>query len=159
MPVALGIDPGSRVTGWGLVEADGPRLRLITAGEIHTRPKDPFPARLFHIYDAICEAIHAFRPEQAAVEEVFYARNVQTAIKLGHVRGVALLAAAAHGLGVFEYPPATIKKAVAGYGQATKPQVQMMVKRILNTQVELGPDAADALAAAICHLNHAPRLA
>ena len=153
MLVALGIDPGSKITGYGLVGKDGPRLRLINAGQIKTSQRAPLPERLNQIYIRLQEVISEYSPDEVAVEDIFYAKNVRSAIRLGHVRGVALLAAAAADLPVYEYPAATIKMAVVGYGQANKEQVNLMVKHILNVDMDLSTDTSDALATAICHIN------
>ncbi len=153
MRLALGIDPGSRFTGYGLVSREGSRLKYVAAGRISTKPKAPLPERLLQVADGLREVIGRYSPDEAAVEDIFYAKNVRSAIRLGHVRGVALCAAASAGLPVYEYPPAEIKLAVAGYGQAEKSQVCLMVRSILGIKDELAEDASDALAAAICHLN------
>lgn len=148
----LGVDPGGRATGWGLVEGRSGVLRCLAHGCI--RPQGGLPERLRRIHEELGRLIRAHRPDEVAVEEVFLARNFQSALALGEARGVALLAAAASGLAIFEYSAAEVKKAVAGYGRAEKPQVQAMVCRLLGLAAEgLAPDAADALAVAICHLN------
>jgi len=153
MLLALGIDPGSKITGYGLVAKDGPRLELVGAGQIKTGAKMVLAERLNLIFEELQQVINKYSPDAVAVEEVFYAKNIRSAILLGHVRGVAFLAAAAAGIPVFEYPATVIKKSVVGYGQAGKDQVQLMVKRILKTDMEFGLDTSDALAAAVCHLN------
>lgn len=149
----LGIDPGTRTTGYGIVEA-GPRgaLKLVCEGQI--TPTGSIEQRLLAISELLSEVAAEFKPDHASVESVFYSKNVRSAILLGHARGVALLAAAKAGIPVTEYAPTKIKQAVTGYGSATKAQVQKMVKVILNTKRSFGADAADALAAAICHLNN-----
>lgn len=158
MTVALGIDPGSRITGYGLVARQGSRLTFLAAGSIKTSAKAPLAQRLGEVYDGLTEVVREYAPEVAAVEDIFYAKNVRTAAVLGHVRGVALLAAAMAGLEVFEYPPASTKMAVAGYGRADKDQVALMVRQILGIRRPLPPDASDALAVAICHLNQTAAL-
>ncbi|MDY6851152.1 MAG: crossover junction endodeoxyribonuclease RuvC [Thermodesulfobacteriota bacterium] len=156
--LALGIDPGSKFTGYGLVAKEGSRLRFIAAGRISTKAGAPLSERLNQVFTGLRRVIRRYSPDMAAVEDIFFAKNVRSAVRLGHVRGVALLAAAEAGLPVSEYSPATIKMAVVGYGQADKSQVGLMVKKILGLDHDLTEDAADALAAAICHLNQTPAL-
>lgn len=147
----LGIDPGTAVTGYGLVAYDGRTPTLLECGVIRTNPKDPLAARLFSIYSGVTELIAAHRPDTIAVEDVFYARNVRTTIVLGHARGVILLAGHQASLTVLEYPPAEIKKAITGSGAATKDQVQFMVTKLLRLKTAPQPaDAADGVAAALC---------
>ncbi len=158
----FGIDPGSVRTGYGCVSCAGSKLHSIGYGAIETNPrgeKRSFPERLERIHSELRRLILDFEPEVVAVEEVFYAVNVKTALKLGHARGVILLAAAESHLPIFEYSPLEIKKSVVGYGRADKGQVQLMVKTLLNLGKEPQPeDAADALAVAICHgLNGGPQ--
>ncbi|MGH9509478.1 MAG: crossover junction endodeoxyribonuclease RuvC [Terriglobales bacterium] len=156
----LGIDCGSEVTGYGVVEdLDGRDLHCIASGVVKARARDALPRRL----DAICRelrrVIALHRPDVVAIEDVFYALNAKSALKLGHVRGVAMLAAAAEGLEVAEYAPLAIKSAVVGYGRAGKSQVQHMVARLLRLESPPSPsDVADALAIAICHLHTAATL-
>jgi crossover junction endodeoxyribonuclease RuvC len=148
----LGIDCGSERTGYGVIETDGIDHRLLAQGVIRTRPKEPFQKRLLEIAEGLRRLIRDFRPEAAAVEEVFYSANVKTALKLAHVRGVALLTAAEAGLELGEYSALEIKMSVVGYGRAGKPQVQAMVRSLLRLPEPVeSEDAADALAAAICH--------
>lgn len=151
----LGIDPGSRVTGYGIVESvrGGSGLKHVCDGEIKTAASKELSGRLRIISGALRDVIEEFRPDAVSVESVFYSKNVKSAIVLSHVRGVALLAAASYGLKVFEYSPASVKLAVVGYGSAAKVQVQHMVKALLNIPKAPPPDAADALAVAICHIN------
>ena len=158
MSLVLGIDPGSKYTGYGLVRREGSSLKLVEAGRIKAAPKDPLAARLSQIFRGLKEVLSRHSPDSVSVEDVFYAKNVRSAVRLGHVRGVALLAAAEAGLEVHEYSPAAIKMAVVGYGRADKDQVVHMVKQILGAQGKLAEDAADALAAAVCHLNQTPAL-
>ncbi|MGB7356146.1 MAG: crossover junction endodeoxyribonuclease RuvC [Acidobacteriaceae bacterium] len=162
-----GIDCGTETTGYGVVECDDrstavgqlPRLVALDAGGICPPRKAPLPERLAFIHAQIAVLLEQHRPDVVAVEEVFYSVNAKSAIKLGHVRGVALLAAANAGIPVAEYAPLTIKSTVTGYGLAAKQQVQFMVARLLSlTQVPEPPDAADALAIAICHIHHAQTL-
>jgi crossover junction endodeoxyribonuclease RuvC len=150
----LGIDPGLRFTGWGVVEADGNRLRHIADGVIATDGDDDVPARLKVLHDALAALLAAYRPDEAAVEETYVNRNGQATLKLGYARGVALLAPALVGIPVAEYGAMVVKKAVVGTGAAAKDQVQMMVRRLLPGAVIRRADAADALAVAICHAHH-----
>ncbi|HYL35351.1 MAG TPA: crossover junction endodeoxyribonuclease RuvC [Bryobacteraceae bacterium] len=152
----LGIDCGTEHTGYGLIESDGRRHRMVAAGSIHTSAKDPLEARLLQIALGLRQVIGAHQPEAAAVEEVFYAQNVKTALKLSHARGVALLTIAEAGLVVGEYSPLEIKTSVVGYGRAEKQQVKRMVHSLLGLQDEIeSEDACDAIAVAICHATHA----
>lgn len=149
----LGIDPGSRVTGYGIVEQAGGRIGRVDHGEIRIKNGEPFTRCLSRIYDELTEVIGRTRPDAVAIEDIFYGKNVKSLIKQGHVRGVALLAASRSGVPVYEYTPLEVKKAVVGYGQAEKHQVQMMIRAILELPETLPPDASDALAVAICHTN------
>jgi crossover junction endodeoxyribonuclease RuvC len=149
----LGIDPGSRVTGYGVIESDRGNLVFVACGVVKTTPNYPFANRLNEIFDGINEVIQLHDPEVAAVEEVFLSQNPGTAIKLGQARGAAVVAAMQNGLSVSDYSPRKIKQAVAGYGQAEKEQVQHMVQVLLNLKRKPSNDAADALAVAICHAN------
>jgi len=161
----LGIDCGTGYTGYGVVDllSDGrnnnnknDRLVCIACGAIKVSPRDPMPTRLSRISIGLQELISQHRPDRVAIEDVFYAANVKSALKLGQVRGVAMLAAASAGIEVAEYSPLSIKSAVVGYGRAEKHQVQQMVTRLLNLdQIPEPADAADALAIAICHLHTA----
>lgn len=152
----LGIDPGTVTSGYGIVDEEGGRLGYVDSGGITTSAKLVLPDRLKKIYEGIVEVIARSNPDAVVVENVFFAKNVQSALKLGHARGVALLAAVNAGIPVFEYSPLQIKQAVVGYGAAEKPQVQKMVKALLNlAEVPKPHDASDALAAAICHINSA----
>lgn len=151
----LGVDCGTEYTGFGVVElAHDDRLVCLTCGAIKLSPRDPMARRLAIIFDRLHAIITEHRPDNVAIEDVFYALNVKSALKLGQVRGVAMLAASSAGLEVAEYSPLSIKSAVVGYGRAEKPQVQHMVTRLLNlSEVPEPADAADALAIAICHLH------
>jgi crossover junction endodeoxyribonuclease RuvC len=150
----FGIDPGSERTGYGCVETDGSRHHLVTCGAIVTSPRLGFPAQLLRIHQHLAALLAEHRPEAVAVESVFYAANVRSALKLGHARGVALLAAAEGGFAIAEYTPAEIKRAVVGYGRAEKHQVGEMVRLMLGlSEVPTPNDAADALAVAICHVH------
>jgi len=157
--IVLGIDPGTAVTGYGVVKGDrSAPPHLIECGIIRTRPRDSLAARLQEIHAGITELIARHRPDALSIEDVFYAKNVRTTVVLGHARGVILLAAANARLDIAEYPPAEIKKAVVGTGAATKEQVQFMVTRILRLKSPPQPaDASDGVAAALAHLM-APRL-
>src|SRR5438105_14916448 len=142
----LGIDCGGEGTGYGLVELTSrDELHCVDFGAIHLSRQTPLPVRLSTIFDKLCRMILEFHPDRVAIEDVFYAVNVKSALKLGHVRGVAMLAAAAAGLEVAEYAPLSIKSAVVGYGRAEKSQVQQMVARLLRLETVPEPaDAADA---------------
>jgi len=150
----FGIDPGSERTGYGCVETDGRRHHLVTCGAIAASAGDSFPHRLARIHRELSACLAKCRPECVVVENLFYASNARSALKLGHARGVALLAAVEAGCEVFEYTPAEVKRAVVGYGRADKRQVQQMIKLLLGLDKAPSPhDAADALAVAICHVH------
>jgi crossover junction endodeoxyribonuclease RuvC len=152
----LGIDPGSETTGWGVVEGEARRYRLVEYGTIKAPPRERFSARLLKISDGLEALIAKYQPDVCSVEEAFYATNVKVALKLGQVRGVILLAAERAGLEIGEYSPRLIKQTVVGYGNAEKHQVQEMVRVLLSLKSVPQPhDAADALAIAICHFHHA----
>jgi crossover junction endodeoxyribonuclease RuvC len=154
----FGIDPGSDRTGYGCIDSDGRRHRLVLCGAIRSGVAGPFPDKLAAIHRALTELLAESRPECVAIESLFYATNVRSALKLGHARGVAMLAAVDAGLPVIEYTPAEIKRAIVGYGRAEKPQVGQMVKLLLGLDAVPSPhDAADALAVAICHLHAGAR--
>jgi len=155
----LGIDPGSGSTGYGIIDTDGSQHRVILYGAIKTHPKRPFHERLLKIYTDLCDVLSHEKADVMAIEEVFYATNVQSALRLGQARGIALLVAAQKGLDVYEYSPLEIKGAVVGYGRAEKTQVQTMVRLILNLSETPSPDdAADALAIAICHAHRISKI-
>jgi crossover junction endodeoxyribonuclease RuvC len=156
----LGIDCGGEYTGYGVVETDSrERLCCLACGAIKLSQREALPRRLSRIFTQLGEIIAEYRPDQVAIEDVFYALNVKSALKLGQVRGVAMLAAATAGLEVAEYSPLTIKSSVVGYGRAEKRQVQHMVTRLLDLPAPPQPlDASDALAIAICHLHTAATL-
>lgn len=149
----LGIDPGSRATGYGIIEKRGIRLYYVTCGVIRLNNKYTFSERLKVIFDGLCEVIATHKPVIAAVEDVFVAANPRTALKLGHARGVAVLAALHNELNVYDYTPRLVKQAVVGYGNADKQQVQQMVRVLLQLSAAPSVDAADALAVAMCHAN------
>ena len=146
----LGIDPGSRKCGFGVVSTDG---KYIASGTIVLSVNEPLPFRLRELYDELISVIEEFRPSQAAVEKVFFAHSAKSALTLGQARGVALLTASIGGIEVSEYSATEVKKAVTGYGRAGKGQVQDMVKSILGLSHDLSPDGADAVAVALCHLS------
>lgn len=153
----FGIDPGSERTGYGCVETDGSRHQLIMSGAIAAMASDDFPARLARIHAELTRLLAECRPDAVAIENVFHASNARSALKLGHARGVAMLAAVQAGCEVAEYTPSEVKRAVVGYGRAEKPQVGQMVKLLLGLDVIPTPhDAADALAVAICHVHARP---
>ena len=152
----FGIDPGSERTGYGCVETDFTRHLLLACGAIAVPSSASFPDRLLHIHQRLSMLMREHRPDCVAIENLFYAVNVKSALKLGHARGVAMLAAVEAGVPVVEYTPAEIKRAVVGYGRAEKAQVQQMIKVILHLEQPPQPhDAADALAVAICHAHSA----
>ena len=141
------------MTGYGVVEQAGGRIVRVDHGEIRIRNGEPFTRCLSRIFDELTEVIQRTRPDAIALEDIFYGKNVKSLIKQGHVRGVALLAASRSGVPAYEYTPLEVKKAVVGYGQAEKHQVQMMIRAILQLQETLPPDASDALAVAVCHTH------
>jgi crossover junction endodeoxyribonuclease RuvC len=152
----LGIDPGSETTGWGLIEGDGPRYRLLDCGAVRAAQGQKFPARLLRIANALTEIIERHNPDACAIEDGFLATNVKVTMKLGQVRGVAMLVAEKAALEIHEYSPRLVKQTVVGHGNAEKFQVQQMVKTLLSlTSVPEPHDVADALAVAICHFHHA----
>jgi crossover junction endodeoxyribonuclease RuvC len=150
----FGIDPGSERTGYGCVDTDGSRHRLVVCGSITAPSAGTFADRLMFIHAGLTALLAEHRPDCVVVESIFYAKNVRSALKLGHARGIALLAASQAGLAIVEYAPAEIKRAVVGFGRAEKRQVGEMVKLLLGLATVPSPhDAADALAAAICHVH------
>jgi len=151
----LGIDCGSERTGYGVIESDGAGHRMLAAGVIRTNTKWPFEKRLLEIAEGLRKLIREHSPESGAVEEVFFSANVKTALKLAHVRGIALLVIAEAGMQLAEYSPLEVKTSVVGYGRAEKSQVQMMVCQLLRLSKTIdSEDACDALAVAICHATH-----
>lgn len=155
----LGLDPGLRRTGWGVIEADHGRLRHVANGSIASSADRAVPERLVELYEGVCRVIERYAPVEAAVEESFVNKNPSSTLKLGLARGVVLLAPARAGLAVAEYSTNLVKKSVVGAGHAGKEQVQAMVRHLLPAAVLEGADAADALAVAICHAHHASTLA
>ena len=150
----LGIDPGLRHTGWGVIEAEGSRLVYVASGAVHTKTGENFAERLRALHEGLAAVIKAHRPDEAAVEETFVNRDPQSALKLGHARGIALVVPALAGIEVNEYAANLVKKTVVGAGHAEKAQIAMMVKVLLPRSDALTADAADALAVAICHAQH-----
>ena len=152
--IVFGIDPGSERTGYGCLETDGTRHRLLTCGALSAPPRASFPDRLQAMHAGLARLLAEQRPDCVAIENIFHAKNVRSALRLGHARGVALLAASAAAVPIAEYTPAEIKRAVVGFGRAEKPQVGRMVKLLLGLDAVPTPhDAADALAVAICHIH------
>ncbi len=149
----LGIDPGTRITGYGIIDVEGNRLHHVDNGIVKTRSSDPLPLRLKAIYDGLTVVLKEFSPEAVAIEQVFLAKNPKAALTLGHARGTAVIASVNLNLEVHEYSALQVKSAVVGYGHAAKQQVQHMVKTLLNLPEVAQEDAADALAVAICHAN------
>ncbi len=149
----IGLDPGLTHTGWGIIDVDGVRISHVAHGTLDTNAKRPLPDRLTELYDGLRDVIEIYRPDEAAVEETFVNKNPVSTLKLGQARGVVLLAPAQAGLPVAEYLPNLVKKSIVGSGHAQKQQVIMMVETLLPGVGPLQPDAADALAVAICHAH------
>lgn len=150
----LGLDPGLRHTGWGVIDVAGNRLIHVADGAVHSSDSAPLSDRLVQLYNALVEVLEAYRPDEAAVEETFVNANAASALRLGQARAVSLLVPALAGLTVAEYPNNQVKKAVVGQGRAEKAQVQAMIRLLLPGCRISTPDAADALAVAICHAHH-----
>ena len=158
--LVLGIDPGTAITGYGLVKGEDDDLTLVVYGTITTSSDWPQPERLQRIYQELTAVIEDRQPTAVAVEELFFSKNVRTALSVGQARGVVLLAAANAGLPIHEYTPLQVKQAIVGYGRATKDQVQQMVRMLLALDSVPQPDdAADAIAVAICHIHSAKLMA
>ncbi|HIJ81551.1 MAG TPA: crossover junction endodeoxyribonuclease RuvC [Desulfuromonadales bacterium] len=149
----LGIDPGSRITGYGIVTREGSRLIHVDNGAIFTDKAADFPGRLKTIFDGLSAIISEYRPDEVAIENIFFSTNVQSALKLGQARGAAIVAAVHAGLPVAEYSALQVKQAVVGQGRAEKGQVQKMLKALLGLTETAQEDASDALAVAVCHIN------
>lgn len=149
----LGIDPGSHTTGYGLVEKKGSQLIHIDNGCLTTKKTQSLPERLFSIYQGLLKIIETYQPTMVAIEEVFFSKNVSSSLRLGEARGIALLAAQKNQLAIQEYSTRVVKQAITGYGNASKEQIQDMVRRLLKLPQMAQEDASDALALAICHLN------
>lgn len=150
----LGLDPGLRTTGWGLIDSDGPRLRYVADGVVKSDDRLSLAERLAQLHQGVRAVIDRWAPEEAAVEQTFVNKNPESTLKLGQARGAVLLAPALVGLWVGEYAPSLVKQAVVGTGRAAKDQVGMMVRTLLPGCLVTSPDAADALAVAICHAHH-----
>lgn len=151
--ITLGVDPGTALLGYGIVSGDDDP-RLVTYGVVETTTDETMPQRLVRVYDRLWELIREYRPDVLAIEQLFFARNVTTALAVGQARGVVLLAAAQHGMEVWEYKPSEVKQTISGYGKADKPQMQEMVRMLLGlAEVPQPDDAADALAVALCHVQ------
>ncbi len=151
--IVLGVDPGSHITGYGVVEKVDGGLACLGWGHITSPKHTPFYSRIHKIFSSMVDIMNRYRPEELAIEDIFYAKNVKSSLKLGHARGAVLIAAVHCGVKIYEYSALEIKKAVVGYGRASKDQVRSMVKVILSLEKDLGWDSSDALAAAVCHLN------
>lgn len=152
----IGIDPGTAMTGWGIVTGEGNELSMVASGVITTAPGTPLPHRLQIIYRELTQLVERWQPDAAAIEELFFSRNAKTALAVGHGRGAAMLALANAGLSVAEYKPLEVKQALTGHGGADKYQMQHMVKLLLDLKdIPRPDDAADALAVAICHIHSA----
>jgi len=151
--IILGIDPGSQITGYGLVRQRSSQLEHVDNGGIFTKASESFPARLHCIFEGVKQLIEKFSPDVLAIENIFYAKNVKSTVQLGHARGAAIVAGMEFKLPIYEYTPLAIKQAITGYGRASKEQVQGMVKQLLKLPEVAYYDASDALAVAICHAN------
>ena len=152
----IGVDPGTAITGWGIVEGDGNDLTMVAGGVITTTAGTPLPERLQVIYRELTDIVTQWQPSTAAIEELFFSKNAKTALAVGHGRGAAMLALANTNLPITEYKPLEVKQAITGHGGADKKQIQQMVKLLLNLdEIPRPDDAADALAIAICHLHSA----
>lgn len=155
----IGIDPGSIFCGYGVIEQRNPNTAVyVASGRIAMNKYDPLHNRLCSLYNDLTEIIREYRPDEAVIEKIFYAKGVKAALNLGHARGIALLTASLENLGIFEYSALEVKKSVVGYGKADKNQVSIMVSRILSITRPLSEDSADALALALCHANASPIL-
>lgn len=155
MTIILGIDPGLQHTGWGVVTFDGQRLSFIACGAIHPQPKLPMPERLLAVSEGLRLVIETYRPDECAIEETFLNKNPMSSLKLGHARGAAMVTASLAGIPVYEYAATLVKKSIVGVGRAEKQQVMVMVKHLLPRADITSADAADALAVALCHAQHA----
>jgi crossover junction endodeoxyribonuclease RuvC len=151
--LVLGVDPGSRVTGYGLVEKKDRKLVCLQSGTVSTSAHLPFHERIHEIFQALSGIMERFSPGEMAVEDIFFHKNLQSSLKIGHARGAVLIAAVQHGIRIFDYSPLEIKKSVVGYGRATKEQVRAMIQIMLTLKNPPPLDASDALAAAVCHIN------
>jgi crossover junction endodeoxyribonuclease RuvC len=154
MPRVLGIDPGLNRTGWGVIDVDGNRLTFVAAGTIISSAKQPLSERLFYLGEELEKVITLYTPDMCAIEETFVNKNPLSSLKLGHARGALMLTAARHNLIPHEYAATLVKKAIVGVGRAEKSQMMMMIQQLLPQSNVTSEDAADALAVAICHVNH-----
>jgi len=150
----LGVDPGTLVTGYGVIEEAKGAFRAIAGGDIKMDSALELPERLLKIFDTLVSVIDEHKPDCLSLESAFFAKNARSALFIGHARGVVMLSAARFGIKVFEYPPSTVKQAVTGSGGATKEQVEKMVRLLTGVDKKMRPDVYDAYAAAICHINH-----
>ncbi len=153
MALILGIDPGSRVTGYGIINVNGARQEYVSSGCIRTTNKATLPDRLDEIFSGVTQIVNEFIPAEMAIEKIFVSRSAESALKLGHARGVAMVACVQQGLPIYEYEARKVKQAVVGTGAASKEQVQHMVQTLLKLPGKPQADAADALAIALCHIN------
>ena len=151
--LVLGVDPGSRITGYGLLQKKNNVITRVASGTIESPGSVPFYDRIYKIFADMVDIMEQYQPDEMAIEDVFFAKNVKSSLKLGHARGAALIAAVKCNVKIYEYTPLEIKQSVVGYGRATKDQVRAMVQMILKLPSKLGPDTSDAIAAAVCHLN------
>lgn len=157
--IIIGIDPGLALMGFGVIESDGYRFKMLDYGVVETPAHTSEPDRLLMLWRGLNELLDKYKPDAVGIEELFFNKNVKTAISVGQARGVALLAVKNNGIPLYEYTPLQVKQAVVGYGRAEKKQIQMMVKTILNLRdIPKPDDAADALAVAITHVNNAAML-
>ena len=153
----MGVDPGTHKTGFGILESDGRSYKLVICGTIRAAAKDPIAKRLLHIFESLQKNIQSYKPDVVALETLFFAKDIRAVERIGEARACAMLAASKQGIEVIEYAPTEVKKSVTGNGRAAKEQIQFMVTRLLNLKESPAPDAADALAIAMCHLHHAKR--
>ncbi|WP_372995783.1 crossover junction endodeoxyribonuclease RuvC [Lutispora sp.] len=152
--IIMGVDPGIAILGYGLLKMDGNKFNIITSGAITTESTMSMPERLSYIYEELNVLLSKYNPDAYAIEELFFNKNIKTALTVGHARGVAILAASNHNVPIFEYTPLQVKQAIVGYGRAEKKQMQLMVKVLLRLdEIPKPDDVADALAVAICHGN------
>lgn len=152
--IIMGIDPGFAITGYGVIKYEGNKFSVIDYGPILTEAHTPFDKRLLTLFQGLENLINIYKPDAISIEELFFNKNIKTALNVGHGRGVALLAGAMHNVPIFEYTPLQVKQSVVGYGRAEKQQIQQMVKLILNLdKIPKPDDVADALAMAICHAH------
>lgn len=152
--IIMGVDPGIAILGYGLLSLEGNKFKIIDSGALITDSDMPMPSRLSYIYNGLNSLLNKYNPDAYAIEELFFNKNIKTALTVGHARGVAILAASNQNIPIFEYTPLQVKQAIVGYGRADKKQMQQMVKMLLRLEETPKPDdVADALAVAICHGN------